>query len=246
MRRGRGSTTDSGSKADFGWADPPAFCLLIQETSMTSSFPAAIQGPTAWSGPEIQDSTDWQIRITPEEDEALRAGLAALRARNLSMLDIEVRDFPLPPPLASLRDRLVRALRDERGFVVVRGFPVSGLSDDDIRLMYLGFSKHLGTCVSQDPACAFIADVKERGLGTGPLTRAYGNKHGTRLHVDLADTVGLLGVRQAPRGATSLLASSSMIYNEFVAQHPEWIQPAMEGFYWDRYGEHKPWEEAVS
>ncbi len=137
-------------------------------------------------------------------------------------------------------------MKDGRGIALVRGFPIGDHTDEEVRMMYWGMSQHMGTCVSQDPNCALIADVKEKGLGDNTVARAYGNKHGTLCHVDLADTVGLLGVRQASQGARSTLASSLTIYNEFVKQHPEWLPAAFEGFFWDRYGEQKQWEGELS
>ena len=108
--------------------------------------------------------------------------------------------------------------------------------------MYWGFCQHLGLCVSQDVQCALVADVKEKGIAAGPLTRAYGSKRVTSLHVDGTDVVGLLAVRQAPSSPLTTLASSITIHNEFLAQHPEWLPRLYAGFPWDRKGEQAAWE----
>lgn len=205
-----------------------------------------IDDPSVWSGPEIQHDTSWAVEIDDSQRAELLAGLMRVKTDGLTLNEVRPSHFPAGPGLQRLAGQIRQAVTSGRGFVLVKGFPVAGHTDDDIRLMYLGFCRHLGTCVSQDVNCSMVADVKEKGLGTDKLTRAYGSKHGTRLHVDLADVVGLLGVRQANNGALSTLASSSMVYNEFVRQHPEWLEDAYEGFYWDRYGEHKEWEEPVS
>jgi hypothetical protein len=208
--------------------------------------PQLITDASAWSGPEIQNDPSWTVQINERQQAELLAGLCRLKADGLTLNEVSRRHFLLPPGLQRLAKTIQGAVTSDRGFILVKGFPVAKQTDEDIRLMYLGFCRHLGTCVSQDVNCSIVADVKEKGLGTEKLTRAYGNKHGTRLHVDLADTVGLLGVRQANNGALSTLASSAMIYNEFVKQHPDWLGDTYEGFYWDRYGEHKEWEEAIS
>jgi len=205
-----------------------------------------IADSSVWSGPEIQHDSSWAVEMDDGQRAELLAGLMHVKTEGLTLNEVERSRFPVGPGLLRLVDGIRQAVASGRGFVLVRGFPVAGHTDDDIRLMYLGLGRHLGTCVSQDVNCSMVADVKEKGLGTDKLTRAYGSKHGTRLHVDLADVVGLLGVRQANNGALSTLASSSMVYNEFVQQHPEWLDDAYEGFYWDRYGEHKEWEEPIS
>jgi hypothetical protein len=205
-----------------------------------------IHDATAWTGDDVRNDASWQFTMDDAQRADLRAALASVKKTGLSLPQVRREDFPIGPGLRALADGVVNQLKDGRGMALVRGFPVDNLDDEDVRLMYWGWSQYMGTCVSQDPNCALIADVKEKGLGQDKLTRAYGNKHGTRNHVDLADVVGLLGVRQAPMGALSTLASSVTIYNEFVRQHPEWLPAAYEGFYWDRYGEQKQWEQPTS
>lgn len=205
-----------------------------------------VEDPAAWYGKEIVDEQSWQFAMDDQQRAELRDALAKVQAQSLTLPEITRDSFKVGEGVISLCGDIVDQMKSGRGIALVRGFPIEDYSDEEVRMMYWGMSQHMGTCVSQDPDCAFIADVKEKGLGDNTGARAYGNKHGTRNHVDLADVVGLLGVRQAAQGARSTLASSLTIYNEFVKQHPEWLPVAFEGFYWDRYGEQKEWEEAVS
>src|SRR3546814_15081612 len=78
------------------------------------------------------------------------------------------------------------------------------------------------------------------------MTRADGSKREARLHVYLADVVGLLGVRQAATDPRSTLTSAAAIHNAFVDRHPEWLPRLYEGFHWDRFGEQAPWEAPLS
>jgi hypothetical protein len=213
---------------------------------MTEILCKPIADQSAWNGADMQNDRSWELHLSDSERGELENALAAVKAQSLTLARLSRSNFPLGPATQRLATHIINALKGGHGFTVIRGFPVKGHTDDDIRLMYFGLAQHMGTCVSQDPECALVADVKEKGINKDPLTRAYGSKHPTRLHVDLADVVGLLGVRQAPTGALSLLASSTAIYNEFVKQHPEWMPTAFEGFYWDRFGEHKEWEEPTS
>ncbi|CAD6557708.1 TauD/TfdA family dioxygenase [Paraburkholderia sabiae] len=212
----------------------------------SAAFPL-ISDPTVWSGSKIANHPEsWTVTVSEDQRTELLAALQRLRHENLTLNEVEQPHFPAGNGMQRLITTITEAVTTGPGFVVVRGFPVGGLSDHDVRLMYLGLSRHLGTCVSQDSQCALIADVREKGIAVNALTRAYGNKHGTLLHVDLADVVGLLGVRQANNGAISTLASSSMVYNEFVRQRPELLETAFEGFFWDRFGEQKDWEEPMT
>jgi hypothetical protein len=214
---------------------------------MTRASVRPVNDPSAWSGPEIQRNiASWEYTLGDAERAELEEGLAVVKAKGLTITNQRRSDFPAGPAIQRLVDLISDALKSGLGFKVIRGFPVSGHSEDDIRTMYFGVAQHMGTCLTQDPHCALVADVKEKGLVVDVNTRAYGSKHPTDLHVDLCDVTGLLGVRQAAEGALSTLASSTRIYNEFVEQHPEWLSAAFEGFYWDRFAEQKPWESPVS
>jgi hypothetical protein len=215
--------------------------------AMTAILNRPVSDRSAWTGPDIQrDPSAWEVRLGEAERGELLGGLAALKARDVPLTAQRRADFPVGPALKRLVDDIVMAVKSGLGFKVLRGLPIAGLAEDDVRLMYFGLAQQLGTCVSQDPQCALVADVKEKGLVTGGNVRAYGSKHPTHLHVDLSDVTGLLGVRQAPSGALSTLASSTRVYNEFVRQHPDWLEAASKGFYWDRFGEQKEWESPVS
>jgi hypothetical protein len=213
---------------------------------MMSATYQAVQGQSVWTGESLENDPTWRVQITEEQQAELKASLALVKKKGLGLRDLSRESFPLGVTTQALAQQIVDSVKHGRGFIVLRGFPVQGQSDDDIRLMYLGLSQYLGTCISQDPQSVLIADVKEKGIDKTPLTRAYGSKHPTRLHVDLGDVVGLLGVRQAPIGALSTIASSTAVYNEFVRQHPEWLPLACEGFHWDRFAEQKEWEEPYS
>ena len=203
-------------------------------------------GPSVWTGADLAADDRWRIALGEAEQAALLAGLAAVQGRGLHLPQVEAADFPLDAALQALVSRIRHDLRDGRGFVLLSGFPVEGRSLDEIRLMYWGLSQHLGTCISQDPRAALVADVMDRGQGRKKLTRGYGSKRFTPLHVDLGDVVGLLCIRQAEGGAPSLLASSGAVYNAFLREHPELVPQLLEGFAWDRFGEQSAWEPPVS
>ena len=201
-----------------------------------------ITDSSCWSGDEMARDPSWDQSITADERKELETGLAAVKARGSVLSSLSRSDFPIGPALKALASEIVSALRDGRGFIVLRGFPVTGFSDEDIRLMFLGFGQHLGTPVSQDATCALVADVRERHVSHTPGERHYGGKAHARLHVDLTDVVGLLGVRQARDGPLSMLGSVATIFNTILAEHPEWLPRLFRGFYWDRMGEQAPWE----
>jgi hypothetical protein len=205
-----------------------------------------IRTVAVWTEAEISREGSWERAITPAERAELEADLAALKATGLAFPQVERSTRPAGPALRGLADEITAAVREGRGFIVVRGFPVARHSDDDIRLMYWRLGLEIGTPVTQDGHCALIADVKERHVQVPPGTRHYGGMREARLHVDLTDVVGLLCVRQAPSQPLSTLASAGRLHNVLLEQHPEWLPQLYEGYQWDRMSEQAPWEEPVT
>ena len=201
---------------------------------------------SVWRGIDLTNDPSWQVSLGTAEIDSLQAGLKAVQAKGLCLQQMEAGDFPLDASLQALVARIRHDVKEGRGFILLNGFPLKGLSIDEVRLIYWGLSLHLGTGLSQDARAALVADVWDRGQKKEPLTRAYGSKRKSSLHVDLTDVVGLLCVRQAKGGAPTTLASSMTVYNEFLREHPELLPMLYEGFHWDFFGEHAAWDQPMT
>ena len=96
-----------------------------------------VDGPAAWRGAEIQSDLSWALRLDEAGRTKLLAALTAVDRPDADLSTIGRRAFPLPtvgPLLESLVDELV----DGRGFVLIRGVPIEGLSDRQAELLYWG------------------------------------------------------------------------------------------------------------
>ena len=129
---------------------------------------------------------------------------------------------------------------------VLRGFPVEDRPLADIELAYWGLCAHLGTGMTQNSDATLIHYVTEGRLRPNQGTRGVGRPDASPLHVDLTDCVSLLCVRQAPDDPPSWLASSTRVFNELLDEHPDALPPLLDGFEWDRMGEHGPGETPTS
>ncbi|MCP5432535.1 MAG: TauD/TfdA family dioxygenase [Alphaproteobacteria bacterium] len=205
-----------------------------------------VTGPSVWTGAELENDSSWQVTLGEAERAALLAGMKTVQSKGLWLHQMRAEDFPLDDALKGLVARIRSDVRDGRGFVVLHGFPLEELSIDEIRLAYWGLSLQLGTCVSQDSRAALVADVWDRGQKPSPLVRAYGSRYKAGLHVDLADVVGLLCVRQADSDPWTTLGSSGAVYNAFLKEHAELLPMLYEGFPWDRRGESRPDENPIT
>ncbi len=212
---------------------------------MTNVLRARVDHPSAWTGAEMQATRAWEYRLEAGERAELEAALAAVKARGLPLAAVTAADFPLPslaPRLARLRD----GLRTERGFALMRNFPVEGYGSDDLDVMYWGMCQHIGTGLSQNGEGGLIHYVTDGAKRPRQGSRGVGLPRVSSLHVDLMDVVTLLCVQQAPDDPPSWLASSVTVHNEMLARAPEAMERLYQGFEWSRMGEHGPGEGITS
>jgi hypothetical protein len=194
-----------------------------------------VTGPKAWRGDEMAKDPSWSIPLAPAEIDDLEAALATAKATGLPLEQIGREQFPLPvlgPRLAQVLDELY----DGRGFVVLRGVPVERYSDEDAGLMYWGMGRYLGSPLYQNPKGDLLGHVfhdTSRKYGD-PDVRGYISNVYLPYHTDGCDIVGLLSLRRGLEGGLSSIVSSVTMYNEILANHPEYLGLLYSGFYYIR------------
>jgi hypothetical protein len=204
-------------------------------TLPTEIFDRAITEPSAWTPEELKADRHWETDLDQDQIDDLRSALDA--ARHLKLEEITAENFPLPhcgPVITSLQAEL----RSGRGMALMHGFPVTDHDRDEISRMYWGFCTHLGPGVTQNSDGGLIHYVTEGKLRPNQGTRGVGNPGLVSLHVDLADVVTLMCVRQAADSPRSQLVSSQTIHNVLRERAPEALARLYRGFAWDRQNEH--------
>jgi hypothetical protein len=203
---------------------------------------SSVRSPAVWRAADAADASEWTYTLSADERAELRRAVAHARSRGASLATITRDDFPLPELSARVHEWEV-ALRDGRGFVLIRGFPVDELTADDVELAYLGLGLQLGTPVSQDAAGTLLGHVRDLGRRrTGPEVRLYTTTERQDFHTDGADVIGLLCVQRARSGGESRIVSAAAVYNEMLQRDPHVVDVLYEPMYWDRNGEESPGE----
>jgi alpha-ketoglutarate-dependent taurine dioxygenase len=206
----------------------------------THSRRTPVTGASAWYGRDLESKRDWIESFTVDEARALLKGLDAVRARALEPEQIRRCDFDTP----LLRQRFLdvgRTLERGRGFVIFRGFPLDELSDKDCKLLFWGLAMQLGVPVSQNRHLHLIAEVKDVGEKMGQATsRAYRSRGPLRFHTDQCDVLGLMCLRGAVSGGHSRFVSSAALYNEVLAQRPDYLDSLCQPYCFSRQGEEVP------
>ena len=198
---------------------------------------------SVWQGRDLASRSDWIDSFDAKETEALMAALHAVRKRGLQPREVRRSDFAVP----ALRERFLgisRQLEHGRGFALVRGLPLDGLTDDDCKLLFWGMGMQLGMPVCQNKRHDFITEVKDVGEVMGrATTRAYRAAGPLRFHTDQCDVLGLMCIRGAASGGHSRIASATAIYNEILARRPDFLALLSQPYYFSQQGEEAPGEK---
>jgi Taurine catabolism dioxygenase TauD, TfdA family len=197
-----------------------------------------------WYGPEmLARKAEWNVKLTAEEiDELVATARAWLRTRNeVDTRDLRVATDPADFPLPLLAAKLAQAARDlqhGRGFVVLSGLPVHALSEREATAAFSGLATHMGMLRPQDTRGSLVGHIRDQGLtSANPTVRIYQTSERQGFHCDWADVVGLLCIRPAMRGGTSMLVSAAAIFNEMRARRPDLLTALMQPVATDRRGQ---------
>lgn len=191
-----------------------------------------ITGPSDWRGPALAASSDWIHHWTQGEIAEIEAAFAMACERGKTLETLEREDFPLPQVsrlFAMARERL----ENGSGLQLFRGFPNERHSKDELRLIYWGMGKHLGTARSQSRVGDLLGDVKNFGVITESAGgRGYQSNQRLNFHTDSCDVTGLFVLHTAKSGGLSKLASSVAVRNEIARRRPDLLEILYQPFFW--------------
>lgn len=193
-----------------------------------------VGGPASWRGEDLTDQADWKIELDDEHRAELRAALAAVDRPGVALRDVGRDDFALPR-LAEVLAGVVTELVDGRGFVLLRGVPIEGLTEQQIELMYWGIGQHVGIPIHQQTEDDLLVHIRDLGVDPNdPLVRGFQTSARLDYHADSSDVVGLLCVRPAKRGGVSTIVSSVAVHDELVRTRPDLADLLHERWWHDR------------
>ena len=201
--------------------------------------PGEVASPADWRGPDIYGSDRWMRRLAPDSIEEIDQALRSAQSAGLGIADLSRESFPLPTfagDLAAMRDQL----EDGLGLQLYRGFPVERYSVDELRMVYWGIAKHIGTAVTQSHRGDIIGDVRDIGVDSNSATgRGYTSNQELIFHCDSADVTGLFCINTAKSGGSSLIVSSIAIHNEIARTRPDLLAVLYQPYTWSWQGQER-------
>ena len=219
-----------------------------------------IAGACVWHGSDMLHSHRWQRRLSPAQLVELDAALGAARARGLAWSDIDAAaDFPLPG-FAALAHDIRDELEDGSGIVLLRGIDPARYTPDDLKLLYAGLCRQIGTSVYSNRAGERMREIRDVTRDQDAAGRGVGERYGVlpeegrkpaflssyartltnqqlRFHTDRCDVVALFCIRQAAQGGVSKLCSSPAVHNAMLARRPELAAALYDDVWRSRFGE---------
>jgi hypothetical protein len=193
-----------------------------------------VSGPSLWTAQELAGRSDWIIRLDDAALDDIAMAFDGIKRRRIAIEDITAGDFSLPS-LAAQFPIIKQQLTDGLGLCLVRGLPVDRYERDDVALILAGIGAHIGTTASQSASGDMVVDVMDMSH-TGDVRRVYRSPLPQHLHTDSIDVTGLLCMRQARLGGTSLLTSSFAVHNAILAERPDLMPALYRGYHHRRSG----------
>ncbi len=209
-----------------------------------------------WHGSEMVHSTRWLRRLSQAQLAEIDAALEGARARALSWEEIDATNFPLPG-CAALADDIRGELEDGSGIVLLRGIEPTRYQPDDLKRLYAGLCRQIGTTIHSNRAGEVMREIRDV---TKDAARSVGDRYGAlpdsgqqggflssyartltnrelRFHTDRCDVVALFCIRSALNGGVSQLCSSPAVHNAMLARRPDLAAALYEEIWRSRFGE---------
>jgi hypothetical protein len=196
-----------------------------------------------WQAADASANRSWSITLTESDRDHLLAAVETTQGR-------EIPDIPPSEATsAALRD-VAGAITDQLygkggfGFANVEGFPIDGLSREEVIRMYWIFGQLIGQPVSQTPELDFIEHVTNDPTWTKPVeNRRFKSTGKLEFHVDPSPAVALLCIQPAKSGGESGIASAARVHNILLDERPDLLAACYEDFYIGRVNEQAAGEE---
>ena len=194
-----------------------------------------ITGRAMWYGADLDRIGDWIRTLAPDHLAEIDAALQGVKRRGLPVHGFGRDDFPLPQTAALLTE-ISNELEDGRGMVRLRGIDPAGYTEDDLRVIFWGIGRHLGTAIYQNARGEIMGEVRDETrlanptftpVQAGKVASARARSRSTgplRWHTDRCDVIALMCVSNAQEGGLSKLASIAAIHNEILRRRPDLLE----------------------
>ena len=191
----------------------------------------------AWKASDFFGDEGWTITLTAEQIADLENARRVAAGSGRTWQKVTKDQFPLTTMKAVI-GQVNEAIRNGRGFSVIRGVPVERYSIDDLQLIYWGIGSHLGQGMPQYRDGTVIGHVRDiRNTAQGARVRGSLTAENLAPHTDACDVIGLFCVRKAKSGGMSSVVSSVTVFQTIAMERPDLVPALLDGYVIYRRGE---------
>jgi len=186
-----------------------------------------------WWAAEFGAAKPWSLPLPPH--------VSAEVVQALDALD-HGRPLPPVPSIARLLVRVARELDEGLGFVLIRGVPVTGRSDESLMRLVATLGSFLGTLRPQTRQAELVSRVEDsHGRPAGDeIVRGHQTSDALPFHSDRADVTALLCVRSAANGGAGQVASAAAAFHDLARSNPGALAELLRPLPHDRRDEQLP------
>ena len=199
--------------------------------------------PFAWKASSFKDPSDYLVELTSDDRGELLSALDKLarRGRLAPVHALAKDDFGFGE-LGRKLDRGYREVRSGKGFVVLRGLPVEGLTLEQFTACAWGVGTHFGRALSQNAQGELVTSVIDAS-GEDATPRMYRSNLELRPHSDITAMIALACWHKSASGGASIIVSGVTVHDEIRARSPALLEPLYRGYHYHRLGEEGADEE---
>lgn len=211
---------------------------MAMEKFLNNKINGLSEGAAGWRSSDIAASMQWRRPITDGEKEGLLEGLAKYERSGVSFLTSTGEDFSFQGVESLIAD--VRwEVANGTGFILLKNFPIEGLSVEQIEALYWGFCNHLGVMRPQGKDSGLLKSVRNAGGNYRAQSgRGYNTNAKLDYHTDFADLVALLCINAAKQGGESLVTSSVALRDELAKRDQAMVDALFSPVDYSRQDEH--------
>lgn len=200
----------------------------------------------AWRSSSFKSPADYVVELTRADRDEMGAALAALErgGRFPAVHETGKEHFRF----GALGEKLTRAYQEVcsgKGFVLLRGLPIEGLSLDQHIAAVWGVGLHFGRALSQNAQGELVTAVID-ATGEDATPRMYRSNLELRPHSDITAMIALACWHKSASGGASIIVSGVTVHDEIRKRAPQLLDPLYRGFHYHRLGEEGPQEEPAT